>query len=109
MITRTLLADTGGGSRNALFEFILSDSDCRRFGRPLGITVRLGRAISGSFPTYSVWVEIPGLSFARQVVAVGVPAAQLPPGLDGIAGFRFLNSFNYGNFANPDQFCLETL
>jgi hypothetical protein len=43
------------------------------------------------------------------LIALAVPDALLPPGLDGLAGFRFLNTFNYGNFGDPDQFCLETL
>jgi hypothetical protein len=38
--------------------------------------------------------------------AVGVPNA--PKGLDGIAGFRFLNRFTYGNFGNALEFGLET-
>ena len=28
--------------------------------------------------------------------------------LDGIAGFRFLNRFTFGNFGNPSEFGLET-
>jgi hypothetical protein len=38
-------------------------------------------------------------------VAVGV---QTPPtGFDGIACFRFLNRFTYGNFGSSTQFGLE--
>jgi hypothetical protein len=108
-VTRTLLADTGAGSLNAPFELILNAADCQQFKwRRLG-AVGLGGAFSGAFPTYSVRVEIPALQWARVVAAVVVPTAPLPPELDGIAGFRFLNSFSYGNFGNPDQFCLETL
>lgn len=38
-----------------------------------------------------------------------VPANALPTGLDGIAAFRFLNRFAYGNFGAPEHFGLETL
>ena len=37
-----------------------------------------------------------------------VPAKTLPDGLGGIACFRFLNSFNYGNGGNSAEFVLET-
>jgi len=106
---RTLVADTGGGSLNAPFEIVLSEVDCRQFQKRLAGMAKLGGAFSGGFLTYLVWVEIPGLYFAQYVAAVAIPAAQLPQGFDGIAAFRFLNSFNYGNFGDPDQFCLETL
>lgn len=107
-ITRTLLADTGAGSLSAPFELVLSTSDCQQFRwRPLG-TVRLGGAFAGAFPVYSLRVEIPALQWVRVVAAVAVPIASLPSALDGIAGFRFLNSFTYGNFSNPSQFCLES-
>jgi hypothetical protein len=109
MAIRTLVADTGGGSLKATFELGLSEDDCRQFRGHPGTPTRLGGAFSGSFLTYLVWVEIPGLLFARHVDVVAIPAAQLPRGFDGIAAFRFLNSFTYGNFGNPDQFCLETL
>jgi hypothetical protein len=56
-----------------------------------------------------MWVEIPALPFARFVYAVGVPATTLPQDFKGIAGFRFLNSFHYGNFGDPNRFGLETL
>ena len=32
----------------------------------------------------------------------------VPRGLDGLACFRFLNRFSYGNFGDPGQFGLET-
>src|SRR5207249_3053747 len=36
------------------------------------------------------------------VPVVGV--FRVPPGFDGIAGFRFLNRFHYGNSADPSSF-----
>lgn len=106
---RTLLADTGGGRLNAPFEIVLSENDCRQFSIGPVRAATMSGAFSGRFPLYLVWIEIPGLQFAQHVAAVAIPTAQLPRGFDGIAAFRFLNSFNYGNFSNPDQFCLETL
>jgi hypothetical protein len=70
--------------------------------------VGLGGAIPGWFPLYVLDVEIPALAVVRRVFVVAVPAAQLPSGLNGIAAFRFLNSFTYGNFGDPNQFGLET-
>jgi hypothetical protein len=37
---------------------------------------------------------------------VGVAACS--QGFNGIAGFRFLNQFTYGNFGNPAEFGVET-
>ncbi len=68
--------------------------------------VTLGGAYSGSFPVYQLRVRIPQVGFNRRILAVGVPAN--PRGFEGIAGFRFLNRFAYGNFGNPAEFGLET-
>jgi hypothetical protein len=51
-------------------------------------------------------VQIPELGFDRLVRAVGISAA--PTGFDGIAAFRFLCRFSYGNFGVPGAFGLET-
>ena len=106
--TLTLLADTGAGGEDAPFALVLRQSDCRQFRIMRSGDVVLAGALSGTFPTYAVWVEIPALAFADFVVAAAVPDAQVPSGLDGIASFRFLNSFTYGNFGDPNQFGLET-
>ncbi len=108
IVSRTLLTDTGAGRCNSPFELILSEADCRRFGGQPGGTTGLGGAITGQFTIYPVWIEIPALSIVQEVAVVAVPTAQLPFGLDGIAAFRFLNSFTYGNFGDPNQFGLET-
>jgi len=48
-LPRTLLADTGAGTRNAPFELILDEADCRRCGG-LPLFVRpLRGAYSGNF------------------------------------------------------------
>ncbi len=108
-ITRTLLADTGAGSRADPMDLILPESDCRQYlGRPSGDQIGLGGAIVGAHPVYFMWIEIPALSFARAVRVVAVPATACPRGLDGFACFRFLNSFTYGNFGDGNQFGLET-
>ncbi len=103
--TRNLLADTGAGSDRALFELILDENDCITCNGNLAGTVQLGGAYSGSFPVYSVRVTIPQLGFAGDVRVIG--ASRTPPGFDGIAGFRFLNRFNYGNFGDKGMFGLE--
>lgn len=108
-VTRILLADTGAGSSHAGFELVLSESDCRKFFVRQAGRVSLGGAYAGVFLIYIVRIEVPALSFGRYIPAVAVPTAQLPSGFDGIAAFRFLNRFAYGNFSDPNQFCLETL
>jgi hypothetical protein len=54
-------------------------------------------------------VEIPDLSLVRQARVIAIPDTERPVDLDGIACFRFLNSFTYGNFGEPNQFGLETV
>ena len=66
----------------------------------------LGGAYVGLYPVYLLRVQIPEIGFDLPVHVVGVPAA--PQGFHGIASFRFLNRFTYGNFGNPAEFGLET-
>ena len=101
------MADTGAGTRQSVFQLILEDNDCLQSGGILMGHVQLGGAYSGSFPVYLVKVRIPLLNFDEPVPVVGV--SQVPSGFDGIAGFKFLNRFHYGNFGNPDCFGLDLL
>jgi hypothetical protein len=102
-----LVADTGAGTRQSVFQLILAENDCLQGGGiPMG-RVQLGGAYSGWFPVYLVGVRISQLNFDEPVPAVGV--SRVPPGFDGIAGFKFLNRFHYGNFGNPDSFGLDLL
>jgi hypothetical protein len=104
-LVRNLLADTGAATAQSGFELLLEEQDCLLCGGiPLPGAV-LGGAYVGSYPVYLVQVRIPPLGFDQAVPAVGVPAP--PAGFDGIACFRFLNRFTYGNFADPGQFGLE--
>jgi hypothetical protein len=102
---RQLLADTGAGSGASNFELILREADCQRSpdNTVLG-QVQLGRAYSGWFNVYTIAVRIPRLDFADSVPVVGV--AQVPDGFDGIACFKFLNRFQYGNFGDAARFGL---
>jgi hypothetical protein len=102
---RRLVADTGGGSDQAPFELLLIEGDCLESGGVLEGQVSLTGAFGGWFNVYTVEVRIPKLSFWDVVKAVGVP--KVPDGFDGIACFKFLNRFHYGNFGNPDSFGLE--
>lgn len=104
-VTRNLLADTGAGTARAGFELILDENDCLQAGARPAQTVSLGGAYVGNYPAYVVHVRIPGLGFDQHVRSVGVPS--VPPTFDGLAAFRFLNRFTYGNFGNPAQFGLE--
>jgi hypothetical protein len=101
---RTVLADTGAGSQRAGVDLILSEDDCLLCGHPMKL-IRLGGAYAGSFPTYTLRVQLSALGFDLDLCAVGVPS--VPAGFDGIACFGFLNRFTYGNFGDPSQFGLE--
>src|SRR5438876_10181638 len=74
---RTLLADTGAGSRYAGFELILEEDDCLHCGGFPGASITLGGAYSGLFPVYDLRVQVPALGFDRNVRAVGV--SSVPP------------------------------
>ncbi|HTU92653.1 MAG TPA: hypothetical protein VMF69_21410 [Gemmataceae bacterium] len=104
-LPRNLLADTGAGNRHSDFELVLDEMDCLRCGVRTSSSIFLGGAYSGRFWIYDVPVQIPALGFTQRLRAVGVPS--VPAGFDGIAAFRFLNRFTYGNFGDPGQFGLE--
>ena len=103
---RALLADTGAGTAQAGFELILDEDDCLQAGGLPVQPVSLGGAYVGSYPVYAVRIQIPILGFDQHVRAVGV--STVPAGMDGLAGFRFLNRFAYGNFGDPGRFGLES-
>lgn len=84
----------------------MDEVDCLLCGGKLSEIVTLGGSIPGTFPVYGFSIEIPQLNFRRYLPVVGV--AKTPDGFDGIACFRFLNRFTYGNFGNRGEFALET-
>lgn len=104
-LVRNLLADTGAGTARAGFELLLDERDCLQAGGRPAQSVSLGGAYVGSYSVYVVRIRIPILSFDRHVRSVGV--AGVPSGFDGLAAFRFLNRFTFGNFGDPGQFGLE--
>ena len=107
-VTRTLLADTGAGTLDAPFELILRVDDCQRYMvLQSSDDVALGGAIVGTYPIYAMQVGIPELTVVRRVRVVAVPDSACPAGLDGVACFRFLTSFTYGNFGERQRFGLE--
>jgi hypothetical protein len=104
--TRTLLADTGAGTLRSGFELILTEKDCRTYGDRPSQSISLRGAYEGSYKVYVIHLSIPEIRLARHFRAVGVDAA--PPGLDGIACYRFLSNFTFGNFGLREQFGVET-
>ena len=104
---RRLVADTGGGSDEAPFELVLTERDCLQSDGLLDGEVSLRGAFDGWFNVYAVKVRIPRLGFSNTVKIVGVPI--VPKNFDGIASFRFLNRFHYGNFGDRDSFGLESV
>jgi hypothetical protein len=83
---RSLVADTGAGSRRSVFQLILAENDCVQCGGVLMGRVRLGGAYSGTFPVYLVDVRVSRLNFDEPVPAVGV--SQVPQGFElQVSGF----------------------
>lgn len=103
-LIRRLIADTGAGTSQSRFDLLLDEHDCVLCGATSLKAVALGGAYVGSYPTYAVTVAIPVLGFQSVVSAVGVTSP--PAGFDGIACFRFLDRFSYGNFGITCQFGL---
>jgi hypothetical protein len=106
-LIRILVADTGAGTRQEVFQLLLDEKDCLQCGAILIDHVQLDGAYSGVFPVYLLDVGVPLLHFDEPVPVIG--ASQVPPGFDGIACFMFLNRFHHGNFGNPDFFGLDPL
>jgi hypothetical protein len=104
-LVRDLLADSGAGSLRSVVDLLLDEQDCLLCGGSAHQPITLGGAYIGSFPTYIVRVQLPALNFDRRVRVVTVPS--LPVGFEGVACFRFLNRFTYGNFGDRDYFGLE--
>lgn len=106
MLTRRLLADTGAGPVFSTFDLLLGAADCLRCSVAFVRTVQLAGAYRGMFPIHVVPVHIASLGLSANFRAVA--SNSVPPGFDGIACFRFLNQFTYGNFGQSHQFGLET-
>ena len=85
---------------------MLNEGDCQMFASETMFEVQLGGSFSGTFKIYAVRIRIPELDFNQRIRAVSVPS--ITAGFDGIACFRFLNRFTYGNFGDHGQFGLET-
>lgn len=105
-LVRQVIADTGAGRARSGFELVLNETDCLLCGGIPSYPITLGGAYAGSFPVYLVRIGIPALNFDHSLRVAGVPSC--PTGFDGIAGFRLLNRFTYGNFGDPSRFGLET-
>src|SRR5262249_52990959 len=99
------LADTGAGSLLSAFQLILNEADCQLCSGMPFPPVTLGGAFVGSFPIYELRVQVPALGFDQNIRAVGVQSVL--SGFDGLARFRFLHRFTYGNLDDPNQFGLE--
>lgn len=104
-VIRRLVADTGAGSARSAFELLLDEHDCLLCGGTPLRTTALSGAYLGSFQTYLLSVAIPALSFSKATPVVGLRSP--PTGFDGIACFRFLNRFRYGNFGVASHFGLD--
>jgi hypothetical protein len=106
VVSRQLLADTGAGTAQDNLEIFLAEADCLSCGGSPGNPVLIGGAYIGTYPVYSLRIQVPALGFNEELLVVAASAGL--EGLDGIATFPFLNRFSYGNFGAPNQFGLET-
>lgn len=106
-VVRRLVADTGAGTIFDPFQLILEEDDCLQCGGIPISQVRLSGAFKGEFPIYLVDASIPKLGFDEAIPVVGI--RRPPRGFDGIACFRFLARFKYGNHGDQSRFCLETV
>jgi hypothetical protein len=104
-LVRDPVADTGAGTSRSGFELLLEEKDCLVCGGIPSHPVVLGGAYTGTFSVYVVRVQLPAPGFDHHLRVVAVPAC--PVEFDGIACFRFLNRFTYGNFSDPGRFGLE--
>lgn len=102
---RTLLADTGAGTARSEFELVLDEEDCLLSGAFPCDPIQLRGAYEGVYPVYLLCVRVPWMQEDQDVRAIGVE--RTPSGLDGIACFRFLNRFTFGNFGDREQFGIE--
>ncbi len=107
LLPRTLLADTGAGDACTSVELILSQRDGKQFGQRWVGNAQGGGFVRGNFEIQLVPIVIPAVNVSRLAAALLIPANELPQGLNGIAGFRLLNAFSYGNFGDPKRFGLE--
>jgi hypothetical protein len=105
-LRRQCLADTGAGTTHSRYELLLEESDCLLCGGQPLRAVGLGGAYRGPYNLYSLRVQVPALGFDQAIPVAAVPVNV--PGFDGLACFRFLNRFTYGNFGDPSLFGLET-
>jgi hypothetical protein len=105
-LVRSLVADTGAGTLQDVFELILDEDDCLLCGGIPVHYVRLSGAFVGEFPVYFLDVRIPALAFDDTIPVVGVH--NVPRGFYGIACFRSLSRFTYGNRGDQNSFALES-
>jgi hypothetical protein len=62
-VSRSLIADTGAGTRRDVFELILDEDDCLQCGGIPIHQVRLSGAYVGLFPVYLIDVRLPAIDF----------------------------------------------
>src|SRR3989442_842947 len=85
-VARNLLADTGAGTAQSVFELLRDERDCLLCGGFSLQGVVLGGVYVGSSPVSLVRVRIPLLGSNQSAPVVGLPAG--PAGFDGIACFQ---------------------
>ena len=100
-VSMSLLVDSGFTGRSC---FVLP-ADAEQLAQAAATPARTAGALSGTQRRVVVTCRIPGLSFQRTLLAIltDVSALDLPPGVHGMAGLRFLRSFRRWGAVQTDE------
>jgi hypothetical protein len=96
-----LLVDSGFTGQSC---FVLPP-DAEPLAQAAATSSQTAGALSGIQRRVVVTCRIPGLSFEGSFIAIlaDVSALDLPPGIQGLAGFRFLRSFRRWGAVRTDE------
>lgn len=100
-VSMTLLVDSGFTGQSC---FVLP-TDAESLAQAAATPSQTAGALTGPQRRVVVTCRIPGLAFERSLMAIltDVSALALPPGIQGMAGLRFLRSFRRWGAAQSDD------
>ena len=100
-VSMPLLVDSGFTGQSC---FVLP-ADAEQLAQAAAPPSQTAGALSGTQRRVVVTCRLPGLSFQRSLIAIlaDVSALDLPPGIQGMAGLRFLRSFRRWGAVQTDE------